>query len=87
MKYYLITLVFRLVDVYSFMLVVYALLSWFPGAYQSRLGQVLATVVEPILSPFRRLRLQFFGIDFSILALLLTIRYLTPLLVRLIIFI
>ncbi|MCH5463129.1 YggT family protein [Lactobacillus sp. LC28-10] len=28
-------------------IVVYALLSWFPGAYQTKLGQLLGAIVEP----------------------------------------
>ncbi|CAM2814304.1 cell division membrane protein [Streptococcus acidominimus] len=58
----------RLVRVYSTLLVIYALLSWFPGAYQTRLGQLLVSIVEPTLAPFRRLHLCFGGIDFTIIA-------------------
>lgn len=58
----------RLVRVYSTLLVIYALLSWFPGAYQTRLGQLLVSIVEPTLAPFRRLHLHFGGIDFTIIA-------------------
>lgn len=60
----------RLVRVYSTLLVIYALLSWFPGAYQTRLGQLLVSIVEPTLAPFRRLHLHFGGIDFTIIAVL-----------------
>lgn len=58
----------RLVRVYSTLLVIYALLSWFPGAYQTRVGQLLVSIVEPTLAPFRRLHLRFGGIDFTIIA-------------------
>lgn len=67
----LITLLYylnRLVELYSFLLIIYALLSWFPGAYQSKLGELLARICEPFLNLFRRLPLQFGGIDFSIWA-------------------
>lgn len=58
----------RLVYLYTILLVVYALMSWFPGAYQSRFGQLLGRICEPFLNLFRRLPLQFGGIDFSIMA-------------------
>ena len=58
----------RLVYLYTTILIVYALMSWFPGAYQSRFGQLLSRICEPFLDLFRRLPLQFGGIDFSVMA-------------------
>lgn len=37
----------RAIDLYIMGIVVYALLSWFPGAYQTKLGQLLGAIVEP----------------------------------------
>ncbi|GAX01840.1 YggT family protein [Secundilactobacillus silagei] len=37
----------RAIDLYIMAIVVYALLSWFPGAYQTKLGQLLGAIVEP----------------------------------------
>ena len=37
---------------------VYALLSWFPGGYQSGLGRFLAKICEPYISLFDRLPLR-----------------------------
>ncbi|MGT2833315.1 YggT family protein [Streptococcus halotolerans] len=76
----------RLVRVYSTLLVIYALLSWFPGAYQTKLGQVLVAIVEPTLAPFRRLRLQFGGIDFTIVAVFLVLQLLLRLFSYLLLF-
>lgn len=42
-------------EIYSVLLVIYILLSWFPNAYQSKLGQVLAMICEPYLDVFRRI--------------------------------
>ncbi|MBM6613510.1 YggT family protein [Desemzia sp. RIT804] len=42
-------------EIYSVLLVIYILLSWFPNAYQSKLGQLLARVCEPYLDVFRRI--------------------------------
>ncbi|GAX03601.1 cell division membrane protein [Secundilactobacillus pentosiphilus] len=37
----------KAIDLYMMAIVVYALLSWFPGAYQTKLGQLLGAIVEP----------------------------------------
>ncbi|MFC4771114.1 YggT family protein [Enterococcus hermanniensis] len=63
----------RLVYLYTILLVVYALMSWFPGAYQSKLGQLLGKICEPFLDLFRRLPLQFGGIDFSVMAAIIAL--------------
>lgn len=43
-----------LINIYRLLLVVYFLMSWLPGAYQSGLGQLLARICEPYVSFFRR---------------------------------
>lgn len=65
----------RLVYLYTTLLIVYALMSWFPGAYQSRFGQLLGRICEPFLNLFRRLPLQFGGIDFSVMAAILALNF------------
>jgi YggT family protein len=55
--------------------VVYALLSWFPGAYQSKIGQIVIKIVRPYLRLFDKLPLQFAGIDFSVIAALLLLQF------------
>ena len=64
---WIVNILYNLVRVYSFILVVYALLSWFPGAYQTSLGQLILRIVEPVLKPFQRFNLQFAGLDWTIL--------------------
>lgn len=59
---------------------IYALLSWFPGAPQSTLGQMVHRLVEPFLSLFRKLPLQFGGFDFTVLVALLVLNVLNQLL-------
>lgn len=34
---------------------VYFLMSWFPGARESKIGRLLGKIFEPILEPFRRI--------------------------------
>lgn len=48
------TLAIRLIDVYQIILLVYFLMSWLPGAYQSRLGEILYRICEPYVGFFRR---------------------------------
>ncbi|WP_277294850.1 YggT family protein, partial [Streptococcus hyointestinalis] len=50
----IIDILLRVIQVYSYLLLVYALLSWFPGAYNSGLGRLIAYFVEPVIQPFRR---------------------------------
>lgn len=42
-------------DIYSTLLIVYILMSWFPNAYQSKFGQLLARICEPYIGVFRRI--------------------------------
>lgn len=65
----------RVVNVAEILLVVYALLSWFPGAYDTSLGEIIRQIVNPILAPFRRLNLVFAGIDFSIIVIVLLLNF------------
>ena len=62
----------RVINLVEILLVIYALLSWFPGAYDTALGK---TIVQPILAAFRRLNLVFAGIDFSIIAIILLLNF------------
>lgn len=70
----------NIIQIYSIILVIYALLSWFPGAPQSTLGQMVHRLVEPFLSLFRKLPLQFGGLDFTVLVALLVLNVLNQLL-------
>ena len=65
----------RVVNVAEIFLVVYALLSWFPGAYDTSLGRIIRQIVNPILAPFRRLNLVFAGVDFSIIVIVLLLNF------------
>ena len=42
-------------ELYSFALIVYILMSWFPGARESGFGRTLSNICEPYLEPFRRI--------------------------------
>lgn len=63
---FIVYILLRVVDIYSFILIAYALLSWVPNLYHSGLGRLLSRLVQPILQPFRKLNLQFGGLDFTV---------------------
>jgi uncharacterized protein YggT (Ycf19 family) len=50
----LYNLIMQGLQVYRIALVVYFLLSWLPGGYQSSLGQFLIRICEPYVGFFRR---------------------------------
>ncbi|WP_332237555.1 YggT family protein [Sporolactobacillus sp. KGMB 08714] len=45
----------QLISIYSWILVIYILMSWLPSVQSSRIGRLFARVCEPFLSPFRRI--------------------------------
>ena len=73
----------NIIQIYSIILVIYALLSWFPGAPESALGQMVHRLVEPFLSLFKRLPLQFAGLDFTVLVAILLLNFLERLVAQL----
>lgn len=54
-----------LFDLYTFAIIAYIFMSWFPGARDSAFGQFLGNLTEPYLSPFRRFIPPIAMIDFS----------------------
>ena len=40
---------------YSWALIIYILMSWFPNARSSTIGQFLGKICEPYLEPFRKI--------------------------------
>lgn len=66
----IILLIFRLIEIYSWVLIAAALISWVPAINFSPLGNFIRRLTNPYLSLFRSLPLQFAGLDFTILAAL-----------------
>jgi len=50
----LISIVSLLFMVYNYLILAYILMSWFPNARESSIGQFIGRLVEPYLSIFRR---------------------------------
>ncbi len=51
---FIIDLLARLIDIYKWGLIIYILMSWFPNARSSSIGQFLGRICEPYLEQFRR---------------------------------
>ncbi|MBE7682095.1 YggT family protein [Paenibacillus sp. ACRRY] len=57
------------------MIIGYVLMSWLPNARESVIGEWLAKLVEPYLSPFRRFIPPLFGmLDISPIVALITLQ-------------
>ncbi|WP_050203632.1 YggT family protein [Streptococcus pneumoniae] len=79
---FLIRMIYNAVDIYSLILVAFAVMSWFPGAYESSLGRWVVALVKPVLAPLQRLPLQIAGLDLSVWVAIVLIRFLGENLVR-----
>lgn len=68
---FIFTILSKLIQLYMLLIFVFVLMSWFPGAYQTKLGQWLIKLCMPYLKIFRFIP-PFLGLDFSpIVAILL----------------
>ena len=65
----------RLLDVYSIILVIYALMSWIPTLYGTWFRRIIVKVSRPYLSLFENLPLQFWGLDFSIVIAFIVLKF------------
>ncbi|WP_235807439.1 YggT family protein [Loigolactobacillus bifermentans] len=54
-----------LIKAYIVLLMVFVLMSWFPGAYQTKLGEILGRICAPFLNVFYRIVPAFGGISFA----------------------
>lgn len=63
----LVNILQDLIYVYTLVLVVYALLSWFPGARDSKFGQIIGRLAYPYLSFFDSILPSLGGISFSVI--------------------
>ncbi|VKR43073.1 integral membrane protein [Streptococcus pneumoniae] len=79
---FLIRMIYNAVDIYCLILVAFAVMSWFPGAYESSLGRWIVALVKPVLAPLQRLPLQIAGLDLSVWVAIVLVRFLGENLVR-----
>ena len=80
---FLIRFIQNAATIYSWVLVAFALLSWFPNAYETTLGRLLTSLVKPVLQPLRRLPLSIGGLDFTVWVAVLLVHLLGNYLIRL----
>jgi YggT family protein len=65
-----------LIEIYTYMLIAYVLLSWLPAAKESFIGEILGKLCEPYLSIFRRFIPPIAGvIDISPIVALIALRF------------
>lgn len=65
-----------LVNVYTLLLVVYAVFSWIPDLRRSRWSYYLSQLIEPVLSPLRRIIPPVGGFDVAFLIVILVLQLL-----------
>lgn len=66
-------ILYKAVDIYSWALIIYILMSWFPNARETGIGLFLARICEPFLEPFRRIIPPLGMIDLSPLVAILVL--------------
>jgi YggT family protein len=64
------------VNLYTILLFVYAILSWIPDLRRGRFADLLASVVEPVLMPIRRVIPPVGGLDLAFLVVILVLQLL-----------
>lgn len=63
-----------LFQLYSLAILIYVLMSWFPDAYETKLGGFLARICEPYLSLFNFIP-PIFGISFAPIVALIALEF------------
>ncbi len=62
-------------SIYFWVMLAYALVSWFPNLRRYRVTDYLAMLVEPVLAPVRRVIPPVAGLDLSFIIVLLVIQW------------
>lgn len=68
-------IVSTLLNIYGFLIVIYALLTWIPSLLNTTIGRFLARLVEPYLNWFERIIPPIAGISFAPVVALLVIYF------------
>ncbi|WP_071395411.1 YggT family protein [Bacillus tuaregi] len=74
---FIISIVSTLIYYYSWALIIYILMSWFPNARSSSIGQFLGRICEPYLEPFRRFIPSIGMIDISPIVAFMVLNFAT----------
>jgi YggT family protein len=65
----------KLISLYSYALIIYILMSWFPNARETAIGQFFAKICEPYLEPFRKIIPPIGMIDISPIVAIFVLRF------------
>ncbi len=68
--------VYWIVNAYTLLLFVYAVISWIPDLRRGRWVYYLASVIEPVLMPIRKIVPAIGGLDLAFLILILVLQLL-----------
>ncbi|MGO4887858.1 YggT family protein [Anaerobacillus sp. MEB173] len=64
-----------LLTIYSYLVIAYILMSWFPNARESNFGKMIGSLVEPYLAPFRKIIPPLGMIDISPIVAILALSF------------
>ncbi|MQW23747.1 MULTISPECIES: YggT family protein [unclassified Lactococcus] len=70
----IINYLFILINIYSWVLVAYALMSWVPQVQNSAIGRLIIKLSQPYISLFERLPLRIAGLDLSVLVAVISLQ-------------
>jgi YggT family protein len=73
----IVSIIAQLIGLYRWALIIYILMSWFPNARSSAIGEFLARICEPFLEPFRRFIPSLGMIDISPIVAFLVLNFAT----------
>lgn len=65
----IISILLQAIEIYSYILLAYVVLSWIPSLHDTAIGRLIVELVRPVIKPFRRFNLQFFGLDWTIVVI------------------
>lgn len=72
---YIFALLLNLMELYTYALIVYILMSWFPNARDTGIGRFFTKICEPYLEPFRRFIPPIGMIDISPIVAILALNF------------
>lgn len=73
----IISILVQAIELYSWALIIYILMSWFPSARETAIGRFLTKICEPYLEPFRRFIPPLGMIDISPIVAFITLNLAT----------
>ena len=82
----IIIILLRAIEIYSYVLLAYVVLTWIPSLYDTALGKLIISLVRPVITPFRKLNLQFFGLDWTVFVIWIILNVISRVLFRLLCF-